>query len=293
MDGEEKHELRQWFFARDLLLGMNGCTVDPQKALSLARECKHEDAQWLAGLLAECVALTETTVLARLEREDGDPRALCFVAFLGDTFVYRPAAELGCGLAQALIASREQGEAKRVWAERAAANGEPLGLTLFATCLWSGNGCPCDRPRALRLYREAAELGLPWAMYIFGERAFSASNPERYRWWGLAAARRSGPAVDGLRQAAVLHASARFSRVLFEVGCVFERLDLVELRRVGEWTDAQAECVRAAVAHCAVTRRRARRALRWWTRAGMRLRVARDVRRLIAGLLWQDCAAWS
>jgi TPR repeat protein len=204
---------------------------------------------------------------------------------------YRLAAELGDGLGLAMMASSAQGDEKCRLAELAAAKGEPLGMTVLATCLWSGNGCRADRPRALRLYREAAELGLPWAQYIYADRGFDASDPERFQWWGEAAARRNGPAVDGLRQVAVQYAR-KGGRDLYEVGCVLECLDLETLNEVGEWTAAQAECIRAAVAHCSATRRRAGRAVRWWTRVGMRLGVARDVRLIIARLLWSQRAAW-
>ena len=105
--------------------------------------------------------------------------------------------------------------------------------------------------------------------------------------------------MDALRQAAVLHLRSarsgrgRAGRVLFHVAEALRGCDLEELRRVGQWTESQAACMLQTLLHYDVTCERARQALRWWTRAGMRLRVAKDVRRIIARLLWDDKAAWS
>lgn len=125
----------------------------------------------------------------------GDPEALyalseCYTQGMG-TAVYPEkgrallleAAEKGCAFAQydvarayyygvksqngVLLVPQDYSEAV-VWFQRAAAQGDALGLYFLARCLEEGTGIGRNEPEAVPLYRLSADLGNPWAQCALG-----------------------------------------------------------------------------------------------------------------------------
>lgn len=89
-----------------------------------------------------------------------------------------------------------------VWFTKAADRNDPLGKARLADLLLSGRGVVIDRPRALTLYREAAQAGLPEAQLSLGlALSQGLGTPggvkdmkEAVRWWTAAAESGYAPA---------------------------------------------------------------------------------------------------
>jgi TPR repeat protein len=83
-------------------------------------------------------------------------------------------AELGFAFAQALMASQARGDERFKFAQLAAAQGERDGFLWLGWCFRDGEGCEED-------------LDNVWAMNELGD-LLDESDPQRWRWWGRAAA---------------------------------------------------------------------------------------------------------
>jgi hypothetical protein len=106
----ELEEARKWFEIRDLLLGENYFKRDVKRALELAAACKHPDAQWLVGMLAEKDFYTQQE-MHNIFLSSNDARALCFAALLSElprnnTDLVRRSAEMGYAFAQAMCVAK-------------------------------------------------------------------------------------------------------------------------------------------------------------------------------------------
>jgi TPR repeat protein len=109
---------------------------------------------------------------------------------LGDRRDFTPlrrSAELGFAFALACLAGRTQGEEKFKFAQLAAAQGERDGLFWLGFCFRFGEGCEKDLDKEKENFLLASELGHVSAMIQVGY-LFNELDPQRWRWWGLAAA---------------------------------------------------------------------------------------------------------
>lgn len=145
--------------------------------------------------------------------------------------------------------------------------------------------------------RAAAELEHGPAQCLLGSRAYEAGDWERYYWWGRAASRGQAGAVCGLLEAAT-EQLARLSegghdRILFEIGTACR--DRLEPGRafgfaVSETELRALEAAAALAASCAAC---ARRAVECWSAAGRRLGVVRDIRIVIARMVFAEQWRWA
>jgi TPR repeat protein len=85
------------------------------------------------------------------------------------------------------MADRTRGEEKFKFAQLAAAQGERDGLGWLGVCFRVGGGCEKNLNKAKEKFLLASELGDVSAMYELG-RLLADSDPQRWRWWGRAAA---------------------------------------------------------------------------------------------------------
>ncbi len=81
-----------------------------------------------------------------------------------------------------------------------------------------------DKKRASLLFKEAAEMGLGYAQWQYGDGSFKEDDWQRYHWWGRAASQRENIAICSLADAAVkqleLCKEGQSGRICFEVGAV-------------------------------------------------------------------------
>jgi TPR repeat protein len=85
------------------------------------------------------------------------------------------------------VAEKTLGEEKFKIAQMAAAQGERDGHNALGWCFRDGMGCEKDLDKAKENFLLASELGHVWAMSCLAD-LFDESDPQRWRWWGRAAA---------------------------------------------------------------------------------------------------------
>jgi len=184
----------EWHEIRDFLLGENQKKQDVRHALELASTCRHPDAKWLTGMCAgKDVIMRNMRQEARevfLAQGNDDARALCFVAKLYgyDLPRLRRSAELGFAFAQACMCYETEGLECFTFASRAAAQGERDGFYYLGRCLENAFGCEKDSENAKETFLLAAKMDHGGAMIRFGN-LLNEIDPQRWFWWGLAAAR--------------------------------------------------------------------------------------------------------
>jgi TPR repeat protein len=194
----------------------------------------------------------------------------------------RRAAELGYSPAQASYgAASGDPQESFSWLQKAAAQKNRDGMFELGMCYRSGEGCECDPTKALALWREAAE-----------------NDWRRYQWLGMSARKRFWQSTPLLVEAAESQLQLWESgwdggRVLLELGRVFRG-------QVAQGAVFGMECrddEYAAAQRCVDLHDRwtsmARAAIACWLAIARRLRVAKDMRRLIAQMVWDGRADWS
>jgi TPR repeat protein len=199
----DRAEQIKWWDVVDALTARWG-TVREEVAgtaevLRLARNCLHPDAQWLTSVIPSGAGATRHFMAEMLlEQGRGDPRA-AFVASCAKGAGYmgllRFAAENGYAPAQArLSAWADLAQEKFLWAQRAYSQGDRCGIARMADCFRLGLGCWVNKERAIELYKEAAPLLDPSALYYYGLLGFGELDAERYQGWALASTRGFGEA---------------------------------------------------------------------------------------------------
>jgi TPR repeat protein len=298
----EMAEARAWYAARDTFLGLNMKQQDLDRGLKLARECQHDDAEWLYRLFDRSTPVDAAAAKVVFLTQSNDMRATCFAGTVAsfDEVLVRQSAEAGYALAQALLAGRGDRAEGLVWAQSAASQRDPMGLTRLAQFCWVGSVCEKDQHKAKALYREAAEMGQVSAMYNHAKRGLAEMDPERYVWLGRAAALghhaagmeltlaaekqlglfpvlQSGRLMFAIGEALQLHVSTT-TETIFGLKC--DQLYLESAQKVAK---LHAEWVEDA-----------RIAIQCWLMIGKRQRGAnKDIRMMVAKLLWRDRAVWS
>jgi TPR repeat protein len=182
--------LLEWYKIRDTFFDENEVDQNIPLALELATSCQHPDARWLTEACAgKDVKTIEEAKGVFSALGQNDARALCFMWFCGerDLASLRRSAELGFAFAQAWMAGRTEGEERFKLAQLAAAQGERDGFFRLGVCFREGKGCKKDYVKAKENFLLASELGHVSAMFLLGTM-FGESDPQRWRWWGRAAA---------------------------------------------------------------------------------------------------------
>jgi hypothetical protein len=297
----EKAEQIKWWDALDKLL-VNSRSDHVEDFVRSARDCQHPDAQWVASLFPAETAVTLPRMRVVMLEQGGDARALYFVWAtppLGRGLLHEPlvrAAEMGYAPAQASLSARAASPQEAFWwTERAASQGNRLGIYQLGKCFVEGRGCAVDLPRAIELYRRAAELELPEAMHEYGEVAFGERDWERYLWWGRALERgrifsflRFSQSVVGLLPS---FEKGELGRVLHTVAPVIaKRLGAVGTHEYG-FRLVESECARILQLHGAMLDR-ARRAIDCWSIVARRRGVVKDMRVMIAKMAWKEVWRW-
>jgi hypothetical protein len=292
--------LQEWYKIRDTFFGQNEVSRNVPLALELAASCQHPDARWLVEACAGKDVTTKEDakrVFSALGQQDA--RALCFAWLCGHTVDEAPlrrSGELGFAWAQALISMMADGFDAReslLFAQLAAAQGERDGLYELGRCFREGTGCEQDLDKAKENYLLASKLGHVAAMRFLGD-CFHESNPQRWRWWGQAAALRSESSeflYKFVKQVHRLNAGSGNAVVVFAIGRALhghvheeERIIFTE----GSKFDIRIGPAKHAIAFFAAQLKACRKAVDCWTLVGLRFGVVKDIRKLIAKLIWDS-----
>lgn len=201
----------------------------------------------------------------------------------------RRSAELGFAFAQALMA--EEGERCK-FAQLAAAQGERDGFVQVGDMFRFGFGCERSLERAKKYCLLASELGAASAMIQVGE-LFDVSDPQRWQWWGRAAGLGNSfsflstfsKQVEGFKDG-----SGR-AAVMFSVGRALHGQVNEEERTIfgcPSQSESRIGLAKQAIAFYELQIMSCRKAVDHWTLVGIRFNVVKDVRVLIAKLIWDS-----
>ncbi len=294
---EEKRQRIKWFHARRAFFNLR-CA----QGLEFARHCDHEDARLLVSLFPNGAPRTSAEAAAVFLAKQDDARCLLWAAMSGGQprmDLIRRSAQGGCAaawdkLAEALWAKNSASEAAR-YAEMAVVQDEPWAMWQLASRLWYGqDGFDVQQIRAEELWLRGSELGDPSAQAKYAKACCAENSLERFVWLRRAALQESGNGrfflVHFAPQQVELHEKGASGRIVFEIGF---GLSACEIWR--NWADGRAQeiaCERAVSLYqqwCA----EARQSVMCWIWAARRLGIAKDVRLLIADLVWDERSAWS
>jgi TPR repeat protein len=283
--------LLKWYKIRDTFFGHNFVSQNIRLALELASSCEHPDALWLTEAFAgKNVRTVEGAkrFFSALGQEDA--RAVCFDR--RDLTSLHRSAERGFTFAQALMARTTRGEERFNFAQLAAAQGERDGGYLLGACLSESEGCEKDLDKAKENFLLASELGHVSAMVELGWLLYE-SDPQRWRWWGRAAA--LGDCwwflSNFAEQVELFNSGSGSGAVVFAIGqalhghvneeakIIFEKEDEVE---------ALIDPAKQAIVFYEAQIKATKNAMLAWTQVGIKLKVVKDVRKLIAKLMWDS-----
>jgi hypothetical protein len=143
------------------------------------------------------------------------------------------------------------------------------------------------------LWSEAAALGDSLAMFHVGMAVNSKRDPQRYQWLGKAARRGLHAAVWELQQRAVhsvqnfdCGSSPELGMIVFEIGAAIKGLASELLVSDTGRTKFKQAALRCVELHDRCTNA-AIAAISCWIGVGLRLAVVKDIRVLIAKMLWE------
>jgi hypothetical protein len=287
--------LLEWYKIRDTFFGENCVSRNIPLALEMASSCQHPDARWLLEACAGKDLITKEDA-ERVFSAPGqnDARALCFAWLCNrqDLSPLRRSAELGFAFAQALMAKRFDGEEKLKFALLAAAQGERDSLTILGWCFRDGAGCEVDLHQAKESFLRASELGHISAMIWFGTM-LDESDAQRWRWWGRAAA--LGNSWSFLQyfmeQVRLFISGSGSAAVMFAIGQALQGHVNEEARMIFNSRVTVVSLIspaKQAIAFYEAQIKATRDAMRAWTQVGLRYNVVKDVRKLIAKLIWDS-----
>jgi hypothetical protein len=286
--------LLEWYKIRDTFFARNGVLWSIPLAIELSASCQHPDARWLTEV---CAGKDVTT------KEDGkrvfsalgqnDARALYFAWMLGDReelTLLRRSAELGFALAQAWMADRTHGKEQFKFAQLAAAQGERDGFYELGRCFRFGEDCEEDLDKARENFLLASELGDVDAMGSLGQ-LLDKSDPQRWRWWGQAAA--LGDSWKFLskfsKQVELFKSGSGSASVMFAIGRALQGHLNEETKAIFTPSydfNSRIGPAKQALAFYEAQIKATKAAMHAWTQVGIRWKVVRDVRKLIARLIW-------
>ncbi len=297
-----------WLHARDVFLGINGCTQDLATGLRLASQCDHDEARWLCDVFMASGGLRSSLdrqspprspEVARsilLLRKKSSAFSLALAALV--VFPYRmdelrQAAEQGVALAQGFLARASQGPEKLTLALRAARQGDAQGMCVAAELQLSGVGEVAKREESLALLRRAAELGWVHAQVLYGATAFSVDQAERYVWLG-----RGGASCYSLLDEVEMQVE-RFDgpdgagrrAIVYEIGKALCGHVKLARQQVFGRPVKQGGKLRTAVRAVALFEewcQRARLAVECWMLVAKRVGVCKDVVGIVAAMVWQS-----
>ena len=294
-------ELFKWLDIRDTLLGDNYKDQDIRKALALARDCKHPDAEWLSSIFEGKDVSTKDEARQVFLSHENDARALCFAWHLSDSAwkdftLLRRSSEMGNAFACSILCEKVRFENKEEafrLARLAANQHERDGFYSLGRCFCDDIGCEKDLNLAKQNLLVAAELGDVYAADAYGD-LLDESDPVCWLWRSRSVLHACSSFLDsfpnqverffsGSGNATVVFLIGRALKgnindgmtEIFGVDCdCFDDDSLIDLaNQAVSFYDAQIKFARLAVDT--------------WTLVATRLHVIKDMRIYIGKMIWE------
>jgi TPR repeat protein len=288
--------LVSWYKIRDTFFGDNLVSQNIPLAIELASSCDHPDALWLTEVCAGKDVTTKEDaerVFSALGQKDG--RALCFLWLFkgGELSLPRRSAELGFAFAQALMAGQTDGKERFKFAQMAADQGERDGFYWLGQCFRDGEGCEKQLDKAKENFLLASELGDVSGMLELGVLQ-DESDPQRWRWWGRVAG--LGHSWNFLskfvEQLELFNSGSGSAAVMFAIGQALQGHVNEGARTLfnndGYMFDSLIGPAKQAIAFYNAQIKATKDAIKAWTLVGIHFNVVKDVRKLIAKLIWDS-----
>jgi hypothetical protein len=304
--GLDKAELIKWWDVLDTLTLAFDKEGAVEEGVRMTRECRHPDAVWLATLFPAGAAVTWQSIREAMEHQREDPRALHVAWMLGydeeEHDLLERAAAKGYAPAQADLSAVRIGSRAFELAQQAAAQGSRRGMCQLGRCFRYGRGCAKDEHRAIELFRAAAELGDGGAQEFYGKLAFGEMDWERFHWWSLGVARGFGQysfrvgtvhlleKFEKGKLGRILHIAAPVLKANLNV-VVQEVFGISVGKEVWQGKEVWPKLLRVLELHEAMLKR-VRCAIACWSIVGRRRGVAKDMRVMIAKMLWEEPWRW-
>jgi hypothetical protein len=139
----------------------------------------------------------------------------------------------------------------------------------------------------------ASELGHVWAMSWLGY-LFDESDPQRWRWWGRAAALGASWRFlsNFAKQVELFNSGSGSAAVMFAIGQALQGHVNEEARTIFNIDtydfDSRIGPAKQAIAFYEAQIKATKDAMHAWTQVGIKLKVVKDVRKLIAKLIWDS-----
>jgi hypothetical protein len=230
-----------------------------------------------------------------MEQQGEDPRALFFLWRVdgANMALLARAAELGYAPAQAELSFESRGRECFKWASLAAENGDRGGLCELGICYRDGLSCTAGPEKGIELFREAAHLGSRAAQRMYGELAYGERDWQRYHWWARSWRHLlTTPMCLAMSALLPLFEQGQHSRIVHEVAPVIRRNLEANLADGFIEEGTAQELRRVLKVHDAMTSR-AKEAVACWSMCALRLGVMKDMRVVIAKLVWAEPWRWS
>ena len=191
-----------------------------------------------------------------------------------------------------LVEPGTQGKERFKFAQLAAAQGERDGLFWLSWCFRHGEGCEMDLDKAKENFLRASELGHASSMMVLGY-LFNESDPQRWRWWGQAAALGDSFLFlsDFAKQVELFNSGSGSGVVMFAIGRALQGHVHEHARTIFSSDyefDSRIGPAKQAIAFYEAQIKATKDAMRAWTLVGIKLKVVKDVRKLIAKLIWDS-----
>ncbi len=267
----------EWYTARDHLFGINYESINMPHALQLARQCKDDDAAWLCSLFPTCPK-NEKEMRATLDLQERDGRVLCFRYMLklnGYAEYLKESAELGYPLAQALY-GRVKGQER--YAALSAISGEREGyVSLYHI--------EENLDEEAILLKKAAHLGHANSQTQYATRFLQVGNPERYFWLGQVLRKSVGAAISTML--GDVNKNPQNTLILYNVGKYASGASLARFYHSDE-----KERMRNLHSRYNDANVKTKEAIYCWLLIGKSLSVVRDIRNVIAKLIYKQAHEW-
>jgi hypothetical protein len=292
--------LLTWYKIRDTISGDNYTSLDVPKALELASECPHPKAVWLTSLFAGRHATTLRDVNDVLSAQLDHP--LCFVEKLTFADSLIEGVQRGDALAQAVMAWEEYDQARRQYdlenskkcfkgafdlADKSARQGERNGFFWLGYFYKEGSGCELDVEKGKEFLLIASELGHVPAMKYYSELL---NDARKYYWLGRAAERRfpNSFSLDMSGQIQKFNQGVGRSDFMFAIGRALKGNANEKAEQLfGSSFGYSEDDVTQVQSFYEFQLRSYRRAVDLWSGIAIRNGVVKDIRKMIAKIIWE------
>ncbi len=298
----EQKECVKWHYAKSVFFSRDAMSLS--QGLALARRSEHQDARFLVSLFPKGAPIFKSIAVTVFLSQGDDARCMCWAALCGPPYqphgleesqerLMRQSAEKGYAFAQCKLTAKDQGE-QLMWLEKAAAQGEPEAMWMLAECMHNSRDVAFDEQRAKKLCFEAALLGHAAAQCEWAVKYCEKESGEQFAWLRRSASQGHVLALQRVAESATeqlkLYDAGGSGRIVFETGAALLDRRTWRTRRMAGQTAESVYLVQSLYRRWCAS---AKRAVLCWLWLSRSLRLIRDIRLLIADIVWDQKIAWA